>query len=84
MPKLFSKVQPFLSGYLQKKQGSRVCQLFYKWGNDDMKSKIVASIKKNWSTLIKSKYAPYTIKKVVSFVDIDEIIKDATFLQASR
>jgi hypothetical protein len=30
----FKKVKQFLHTYMQKKQGSRVIQLMYKWGNE--------------------------------------------------
>lgn len=29
----FKKIKPFLESYLQKKQGSRVTQLIFKWGS---------------------------------------------------
>lgn len=45
---LFAKVKPFLASYMQKKQGSRVLQLMFKWGTADIKSTIYKNIVQNW------------------------------------
>lgn len=58
------KVKPFLNSYIIKKQGSRVIQLIYKWGNQEIKTSIFQSILQNWKEMIKSQYALYTISKV--------------------
>jgi hypothetical protein len=49
---------------MQKKQGSRVCQLLFKWGDQTIKTTIYKEIITNWKELIKSKYALYIIAKV--------------------
>jgi hypothetical protein len=35
---IFEQVKPFLSSYIQKKVGSRVTQLLFKWGNHSTKT----------------------------------------------
>ena len=62
---LFEKVSPFLEQYAQKKIGSRVLQLIFKWGDAKVKGAIFNCIKKAWKDLIKSKYALYLIQHVV-------------------
>lgn len=62
----FKKVKQFLATYLQKKQGSRVIQLMFKWGNEEIKSSIFKVILQNWKELIKSKYALHAISTVSS------------------
>ena len=59
------KVRPFLHKYAQKKLGSRVLQLIFKWGDKTVKEETHKIIKKNWKDLIKSKYALYLIEHVV-------------------
>ena len=61
---MFEQVRQFLTSFMQKKQGSRVTQLLFKWGNHSTKSIIYKEITKSWKELIKSKYALYIIAKV--------------------
>ncbi len=61
---IFEQVKPFLLAFMQKKQGSRVTQLLFKWGNNATKTTIYKEIIKGWKDLIKSNYALYTIAKV--------------------
>jgi hypothetical protein len=49
---------------MQKKQGSRITQLLFKWGSPTTKNIIYKEITKSWKELIKSKYALYMIAKV--------------------
>ena len=64
---MFVKVEPFLQQFMQKKQGSRVTELMFKWGPfKEVKSKIYQCVKKHWKDLIKSNYALYVISKVMA------------------
>ena len=61
----FRKVKPFLQSFIQKKQGSRVAQLIYKWGSQDTKAEIHKIVLQNWKELIKSKYALFLMGKIL-------------------
>ena len=80
---LFDKVRPFLEQYAQKKIGSRVLQLIFKWGDEKVKAAIFNCIKKAWKDLIKSKYALYLIQHVVKERTIPEVADDAILLQST-
>lgn len=49
---------------MQKKIGSRVIQLMFKWGTPEIKACIHKTILAHWKDLIKSKYALHAISKV--------------------
>lgn len=67
------KIKPFLHQYAQKKMGSRVLQLIFKWGDKDVKESILKITRKYWKTLIKSKYSLYLIEHVAKEFNIPEI-----------
>lgn len=59
--KYFEQVKPFLLQYMQKKQGSRVLQLMFKWGGDKIRNAIHKCALANWKDLIRSKFALYIL-----------------------
>lgn len=59
--KYFEQVRPFLAQYMQKKQGSRVLQLIFKWGGDKVRNYIHKTAVDNWKDLIRSKFALYIL-----------------------
>lgn len=59
--KYFEQVKPFLAQYMQKKQGSRVLQLMFKWGGDKVRNGIHKCALANWKDLIRSKFALYIL-----------------------
>ena len=61
----YEQIEPFLLSFMQKKQGSRVIQLVYKWGDELVKNGILAVVKAHIKDLLKSKYALYVILKLV-------------------
>ena len=69
---------------MQKKQGSRVTQLLFKWGNPVTKNYIYKEITKNWKELIKSKYALYIISKVSREFELPGLVEDLELLQNNR
>lgn len=77
------KVRPFLHKYAQKKLGSRVLQLIFKWGDKKVKEETHKIVKKNWKELIKSKYALYLIEPVVKEFHMPEVVDDVILLQGS-
>jgi hypothetical protein len=77
------KVRPFLHKYAQKKLGSRVLQLIFKWGDQKVKEETHKIIKKHWKELIKSKYALYLIEHVVRKFNMTEVVDDVILLQGS-
>ena len=70
----FKKVKTFLHTYLLKKIGSRVIQLMFKWGDQDVKTTIYKSILQHWKDLIKSKYALHTISKVSAEFEFPRLV----------
>lgn len=68
---------------MQKKQGSRVLQLMFKWGGDQVKTAIHKCVLTNWKDLIRSKFALYIIEKMSKEVDLPGAIEDAVLLQSS-
>lgn len=79
----FQKIQPFFHSYAQKKMGSRVLQLIFKWGDVKVKEEMHRIIKKYWKQLIKSKYALYLIEHVAKEFPIPEIVDDVVLLQGT-
>jgi hypothetical protein len=77
------KIRPFLHQYAQKKMGSRVLQLIFKWGDKKVKEEIFNIIKKNWRELMKSKYALYLIEHVAKEFTFSEVLEDVILLQGS-
>lgn len=69
---------------MQKKQGSRVTQLLFKWGNPATKAYIHKEIIKSWKELIKSNYALYIIAKVSKEFELPGIVDDMELLQNNR
>lgn len=69
--------------YAQKKLGSRVLQLIFKWGDKKVKEETFKIIKKNWKEIIKSKYALYLIEHVVKEFHMPEVLDDVVLLQGS-
>ena len=57
----FDKVKPFLSTFMQKKAGSRVLQLMFKWGGDHVKLAIHKCALAHWKELSRSKFALYIL-----------------------
>lgn len=57
----FEQVKPFLAQYMQKKQGSRVLQLIFKWGGEGVRKAIHKCGLTNWKDLIRSKYALFIL-----------------------
>ena len=49
---------------MQKKQGSRVVQLIFKWGGEKIRKIIHKCALTNWKDLIRSKFALYTLEKI--------------------
>lgn len=49
---------------MQKKLGSRVLQLIFKWGSQKVQTGIHQIVVNHWKDLIKSKYALYLIANV--------------------
>lgn len=68
---------------MQKKHGSRVLQLMFKWGANNVKISLYQCVLQNWKELIKSKYSLYTISKVCKDYDLPGVVEDATLLQGS-
>lgn len=81
--KYFEQVKPFLAQYMQKKQGSRVLQLIFKWGGEQVKNTIHKCVLTNWKDLIRSKFALYILEKISKEVDLPGAIEDAVLLQSS-
>lgn len=79
----FDQVKPFLSAYMQKKVGSRVLQLVFKWGDNGVKAAIHQCVLQNWKDLIKSKYSLYLIEKVSKNLELPGVPEDVLMLQAS-
>lgn len=80
----FKKVKTFLHTYLLKKIGSRVIQLMFKWGDQEVKTTIYKSILQHWKDLIKSKYALHTISKVSAEFQFPRLVEDAIHLQNNK
>ncbi len=70
----FKKIRPFLASYMQKKEGSRVIQLLYKWGTAEIKAQVHKVILENWKDLIRSKYALHTISKASNDFDLPRLV----------
>ena len=68
---------------MQKKQGSRVLQLIFKWGGDKIRTFIHKAAITNWKDLIRSKYALYILEKLSKEVELPGAIEDATMLQGT-
>lgn len=68
---------------MQKKVGSRVLQLMYKWGSEEVKKSIQKFIVKHWKDMIKSKYALYLISNVGKTEPFPGVLEDAVLLQSS-
>ena len=81
--KYFEQVKPFLAQYMQKKQGSRVLQLIFKWGGEKIRKSIHKCTLANWKDLIRSKFALYTLQKIVKELDLPGAVDDAVLLQSS-
>ena len=69
---------------MQKKQGSRVTQLLFKWGSPATKTCIYKEIIKSWKDLIKSNYALYIIAKVSKEFELPGLLEDLELLQNNR
>lgn len=78
------QIKPFLHSFIQKKEGSRVTQLIYKWGGKEVQASIHQGILQHWKELIKSKYALFMIEKVLKDFEIGQIFDDMILLQNSR
>ena len=72
----FKQMKPFIQNYAQKKEGSRVIQLIYKWGNQEIKSSIFQIVEKHWKEICHSKYALFLVEKVLKDFDIPIIFQD--------
>ena len=81
--KYYEVVKPFLAQYMQKKQGSRVLQLMFKWGGDKVKNGIHKCAQQNWKDLVRSKFALYLLEKISKEVDLPGAIQDSVLLQSS-
>jgi len=79
----FDKVKPFLSQFMQKKSGSRVLQLMFKWGGDFVKQTIYKCAQAHWKELIRSKFALYILEKISKNFDFPGAVEDAVLLQSS-
>jgi hypothetical protein len=77
------KVKPFLHKYAQKKLGSRVLQLIFKWGDKKVKEQTHKIIISHWKELMKSKYALYLIEHVVREFHVPEVVDDVLLLQST-
>jgi hypothetical protein len=69
---------------MQKKQGSRITQLLFKWGNHSVKTVVYKEIIKSWKDLIKSKYALYVVAKVSKEFELPGLVEDFALLQNNR
>ena len=81
--KYFEQVKPFLLQYMQKKQGSRVVQLIFKWGGPKARTFIHKTATTNWKDLIKSKFALYILEKIGREMELPGAVEDTILLQAS-
>ena len=81
--KYFEQVKPFLAQFMQKKQGSRVLQLIFKWGGDKNRKLIHKCALTNWKDLIRSKFALYILEKIGKEMELPGAIEDAVLLQSS-
>jgi hypothetical protein len=68
---------------MQKKIGSRVLQLIFKWGDATVRNVIHQCILQNWKDLIKSKYSLYLIEKVSKNLELPGVPEDVVLLQGS-
>ena len=81
--KYFQQIKPFLPQFMQKKQGSRVVQLIFKWGGEKARKLIHKSALTNWKDLIRSKFALYTLEKISKEMQLPGAVEDAVLLQSS-
>ena len=81
--KYFEQVKPFLAQYMQKKQGSRVLQLIFKWGGDKVRNHIHKTALTNWKDLIRSKFALYILEKISKDLEFPGAVDDAVLLQST-
>jgi len=81
--KYFEQVKPFLAQYMQKKQGSRVLQLIFKWGGDKVRNYMHKTAVDNWRDLIRSKFALYILENIGKDMDFPGAIDDAVLLMSS-
>lgn len=68
---------------MQKKQGSRVLQLMFKWGGDKIRNTIHKCVLNNWKDLVRSKFALYILEKIGRDVELPGAVEDAILLQSS-
>lgn len=68
---------------MQKKQGSRVLQLIFKWGGEGVRKAIHKCGLTNWKDLIRSKYALFILEKLSRDYDFPGAVEDAVLLQST-
>ena len=68
---------------MQKKQGSRVLQLIFKWGGDKVRRLIHKCALTNWKDLVRSKFSLYVLEKISKEMELPGAIQDAVLLQSS-
>lgn len=68
---------------MQKKQGSRVLQLIFKWGSDKVKNYMHKTAVSNWKDLVRSKFAMYILEKIGKEMDLPGASDDAILLMSS-
>jgi hypothetical protein len=68
---------------MQKKQGSRVLQLIFKWGGDSVKRGMHKCALANWKDLIRSKYALFILEKISHELEFPAALEDAVLLASS-
>jgi len=69
---------------MQKKVGSRVLQLLFKWGDSTIKTALHQCTLKNWKDLIKSKYSLYLLAQIGRDMDLPGVVEDVFYLQGFR
>ena len=63
--RVLPSVMPFISSYINKKEGARVVQLLVKWGDEPTRQQIFDTLRSTWKEMIRGKYSIFVLKQLV-------------------